>query len=396
MGNSLACFSPSTVSKSPPKELHPPWISPSAPHTRSRKSATSSSSPPAMKASNVFDESYIKQQAQIASMLYHHHLQNNGGDLLLQLDRSVSTKYPPPFSSSKKLPRRSRSVSSSTPLSSMHLPNLQDAARNDGKEKKKHFVLVHGGGFGAWCWYKIIALLKEANCEVDAIDLTGSGANFCDITSIKTIAQYAKPLIDFLANLADDKEVILVGHDVGGVCMSYAMEMNPSKVSRAVFVAATMLSNGHSALDVFSKQASLTEQNQRAQKFVYGNGKKQLPTAMEYDKSLLEDFLFNQTPSKDVALASVSMRAVPFAPVTEKLCLSAEKYGSIPRFYVKTDYDFAIPEPLQEAMIQSDPPKRVFQLKGADHSPFFSKPQALLRLLLETSNTPQVKQGKEA
>lgn len=68
-------------------------------------------------------------------------------------------------------------------------------------------MLVHGGGFGAWCWYKIIALLKEANCEVDAIDLTGSGANFCDITSIKTIAQYAKPLIDFLANLADDKEV---------------------------------------------------------------------------------------------------------------------------------------------------------------------------------------------
>lgn len=99
---------------------------------------------------------------------------------------------------------------------------------------------------------------------------------------------------------------------------------------------------------------------------------------------------------QDVALASVSMRAVPFAPVTEKLCLSAEKYGSIPRFYVKTDYDFAIPEPLQEAMIQSDPPKQVFQLKGADHSPFFSKPQALLRILLEISNTPQVKQGKEA
>lgn len=99
---------------------------------------------------------------------------------------------------------------------------------------------------------------------------------------------------------------------------------------------------------------------------------------------------------QDVALASVSMRAVPFAPVTEKLCLSAEKYGSIPRFYVKTDYDFAIPEPLQETMIKSDPPKQVFQLKGADHSPFFSKPQALLRLLLEISNTPHVKQGKEA
>lgn len=65
----------------------------------------------------------------------------------------------------------------------------------------------------------------------------------------------------FLNDYDDDRcfemQVILVGHDVGGVCISYAMEMNPSKVSRAVFVAATMLSNGHSALDVFSKQVGI-------------------------------------------------------------------------------------------------------------------------------------------
>lgn len=91
-----------------------------------------------------------------------------------------------------------------------------------------------------------------------------------------------------------------------------------------------------------------------------------------------------------MALASVSMRGVPFAPATEKISLSEENYGSIPRFYIKTDEDFAIPEPLQEAMIDSDPPKQVFHLKGADHSPFFSKPQALLRLLLEISNISEV------
>lgn len=91
-----------------------------------------------------------------------------------------------------------------------------------------------------------------------------------------------------------------------------------------------------------------------------------------------------------MALASVSMRGVPFAPVTEKISLSEENYGSIPRFYIKTDEDFAIPEPLQEVMIESDPPKQVFHLKGADHSPFFSKPQALLRLLLEISNISEV------
>ncbi|XP_011101765.1 putative methylesterase 11, chloroplastic [Sesamum indicum] len=388
MGNSLACFSPTPTAKpsssSSPKDLLPPWLSPLATSRKSRRQASSKS-----KTEVVFDDSYIKQQAQIATMLYHHHLQNNGGDLLLHLERSISTKSPPSSSKKQKsLIRRSRSLSSSSPLStSLQLLN-QDAAESGGVAESKHFVLVHGGGFGAWCWYKIIALLKEGQCEVDAIDLTGSGANFCDINSITTLPQYAKPLTDFLANLADNKQVILVGHDLGGACVSYAMELYPTKVSKAIFVAATMMNNGQSALDVFSQQSCLSDINRRAQKFLYANGKNRQPTAIQFDESLLEDFLFNRTPSKDIALASVSMRAVPFAPVTEKLSLSASNYGSISRFYIKTDDDLAIPQPLQEAMIQSSFPKQVFELKGSDHSPFFSRPQALHRLLVEISNLP--------
>lgn len=49
-------------------------------------------------------------------------------------------------------------------------------------------------------------------------------------------------------------QVILVGHDLGGACVSYAMEMHPTKISKAVFVAATMLTNNQSALDIFSQQ----------------------------------------------------------------------------------------------------------------------------------------------
>lgn len=120
MGNKLACFSPSTIAKSSPKELLPPWLSPSAPFRKSRKPASSS---PSNKTLDVIDDSYIKQQAQIASMLYHHHLQNNGGgDLLLHLERSVSTKNPPSSSKNpKKFSKRSLSVSSSRPLSSLQL-----------------------------------------------------------------------------------------------------------------------------------------------------------------------------------------------------------------------------------------------------------------------------------
>jgi hypothetical protein len=87
-------------------------------------------------------------------------------------------------------------------------------------------------------------------------------------------------------------------------------------------------------------------------------------------------------------LASVSMRSMPFAPVLERLSLTDMKYGSVRRFYIETPEDNATPITLQESMINTSPPERVFRVKGADHSPFFSKPQALHKLLVEISKIP--------
>lgn len=49
-------------------------------------------------------------------------------------------------------------------------------------------------------------------------------------------------------------QVILVGHDFGGACISYVMELFPLKVSKAIFIAAAMLNSGQSALSTFSQQ----------------------------------------------------------------------------------------------------------------------------------------------
>lgn len=51
-------------------------------------------------------------------------------------------------------------------------------------------------------------------------------------------------------------QVILVGHDFGGTCISYAMEAFPSKIAKAVFVSAAMLMSGQSTLDMFTMQVA--------------------------------------------------------------------------------------------------------------------------------------------
>ncbi|KAB1211534.1 putative methylesterase 11, chloroplastic [Morella rubra] len=389
MGNLCACLAPKPVNeKKTTKRLgNPPAVSSNSSNrwTRLRSSRK-----------EKFDDALIQEQALAAATII---LQQHNGSL--PFDRSASLRYPNSGSKKSQLPRSSssrarlyyfgsysKSRKASCSLSCrLEIVYWRHDIKLDDLETNR-FVLVHGGGFGAWCWYKTIALLEEGGFKVSAIDLTGSGIHVYDSNSITSLSQYVKPLTDFLENLANGEKVILVGHDFGGACISYAMESFPSKISKAVFVAAAMLTNGQSTLDMFSNQAGSNDLMRQAQIFLYANGNNQPPTAVDLDKSLLRDLLFNQSPAKDVALASVSLRPMPFAPILEKLSLTDMKYGCVRRFYIETPEDNAIPIALQESMIDSSPPERVFRLKGADHSPFFSKPQALHKLLVEISKIP--------
>jgi len=74
------------------------------------------------------------------------------------------------------------------------------------------------------------------------------------------------------------------------------------------------------------------------------------------------------------------MRPIPFAPVIEKLSLSAVNYGSVRRFFIGTHKDCAIPVALQENMINTSPPEQVFWLKGSDYAPFFPSESQTMKL----------------
>ena len=73
--------------------------------------------------------------------------------------------------------------------------------------KTKKIVLIHGEGFGAWCWYKTIALLEETGLNPVALDLTGSGIDLTDTKDVTSLADYSKPLVDYLENLQGDEQV---------------------------------------------------------------------------------------------------------------------------------------------------------------------------------------------
>ncbi|PON81435.1 Methyl esterase [Trema orientale] len=255
--------------------------------------------------------------------------------------------------------------------------------------KTKKFVLIHGEGFGAWCWYKTISLLEETGLVPTALDLVGSGIDLTDTNAVATLAEYSKTLINYLQNLPEDEKVILVGHSSGGACVSYAMEHFPQKISKAIFLCATMVSDGQRPFDVFAEELGSAEQFMQESKFlIHGNGKDQPPTGFMFEKEQMKGLYFNQSPTKDIALAMVSMRSIPLGPIMEKLSLTPENYGTGRRFFIQTLDDHALSPDIQEKLVRENPPEGVFKIKGSDHCPFFSKPQSLHKILVEIAQIP--------
>lgn len=111
--------------------------------------------------------------------------------------------------------------------------------------QQKHFVLVHGAGHGAWCWYKLKPLLEANGHQVTSLDLAASGINMKPIQEVHTLCEYSQPLLELLASLPPDESVILVGHSLGGLNLALAMDKFPQKISVSVYLTAFMPDTVH-------------------------------------------------------------------------------------------------------------------------------------------------------
>ncbi|XP_020242220.1 methylesterase 17 isoform X2 [Asparagus officinalis] len=202
----------------------------------------------------------------------------------------------------------------------------------------RRFVLVHVG-HGAWCWFRLRLLLEADGREVTCLDLTSAGVHPSDADSVVSFEEYDKPLVDFMSSLPENEKVVLVGHSAGGLSLTHIMHEFPEKISVAIFIAATMLPSGF-----------LSEQDMK-------------------DYSTLASMLLRPWPAQ--VFSSVSFR-------------EEEDVNKIRRVYIKTARDNMVKPEQQDAMIQRWPPSEVFVM-DADHSPFFSAPEELCKLIFQAS-----------
>lgn len=250
------------------------------------------------------------------------------------------------------------------------------------KKVKKHFVLVHGITLGAWCWYKVTTQLEAAGHRVTAIDLAGSGVNTTSMDDLSNFADYVKPLTDVMAMLADDEKVVLVGHSLGGICISLAMEMFPEKIETAVFVTA-FLPNCSTAPSLTIQEYYLRNEAEPmdSEVKILKNGDIRVIIGPKHAAS----YLMNCTSVEDQTLSmALSRVGVMLLEDLSKLDpFSSQRFGSVTKFFVVCQDDKTLTEDFQRWMIENSCVNGVMEIERADHAPMLSQPNQLCKYLLQ-------------
>jgi pimeloyl-ACP methyl ester carboxylesterase len=116
-------------------------------------------------------------------------------------------------------------------------------------------VLVHGGSQGAWCWERLVPLL-QASAKVShaiALDLPGHGARAREQHKGITLADYADAVRQAIEAHAL-RDVVLVGHSLGGITVIAAAPLVARRLKRIVFLGGMAPEEGKSAADMLARQ----------------------------------------------------------------------------------------------------------------------------------------------
>ncbi|KAH6833713.1 hypothetical protein C2S53_009619 [Perilla frutescens var. hirtella] len=249
--------------------------------------------------------------------------------------------------------------------------------------EKKHFVLVHGFGHGAWCWYKLAAALKSEGSRATALDLAGCGVRPGPASSF---SDYVRPLLDFFSSLPGDERVVLVGHSFGGLAVSAAVENFPAKISLAVFLTAYMpnCTDPPSSLPEELFRRCSTESFMDTE-FTFDEGG--VPVSAVFGPEYMATKLYGNCSVEDLELAKMLVRRNWF--FTEEFSkndvLSEEKYGVVKRCFVICEDDEVVDEDFQRYIIEKSPPNEVISIPEAGHMVMLTKPHHLSSCLLQLS-----------
>jgi len=236
----------------------------------------------------------------------------------------------------------------------------------------KTYVLVHGAWSSAAGFQQVKDRLEKAGQKVILVSLPGHGDDQTPPNTL-TMDVYRDKTIEAI-NTVQGK-VVLVGHSMAGLVISAVAEKIPGRIDKLVYLAAFLPADGQSLLDL-----ATTDKDSYL-------GHALLPSEDKLTIGIKQDVIASafcqDAPDVVKNLVVSTFRAEPAIPLTNKVTLTSENFGKVPKYYIHTLQDHAVSPELQKRMVAAAPNVRKEYSINSSHTPFLSMPDQLVDLLLE-------------
>ena len=294
----------------------------------------------------------------------------------------------------------------------MSHPTLIDRTRDalglDGaRESTRSFLFVHGAWHTAMHWHRVTDRLAAMGHRTAAIDLPGSGLDAGhpgaflrrDVAALATEASpvggvrlddYVDAVTAQLTEMARYGTVTLAGHSFGGLTITRVAEAVPHLVRRLVYVTAYVPVNQKSGAEISmlpEGQTSLSGAVLVGDPTKTGamriNPRDPDPGYVEKARSAFYNDLSTEEFRRYAACLNPDL---PLAVCMDDARGTPQRWGTVPRAFVRTTQDNTIPLALQDRMIaeaDAATPGNRFAVHtlASGHTPFASMPDELATVL---------------
>ena len=275
------------------------------------------------------------------------------------------------------------------------------------------FLLIHGSWHGAWCFGLVANALIDNGFDVIAQDLPGFGLNAqfpssylagnLNPNQVSPLAQIT--LDDWVqspeqAILALQQEgrgpLIVVAHSAAGIILNELGErLGGDVIDHLVYLTAYMTPAGETGNDVTTlavQFGSLIGPLLVGDPTVTGVTRINPNSTDPAYQAQAKNCFYNDAPAQIVPaifnLLTPDQSVLPFAVATS---ITRQRWGKIPRTFIRCALDHAIPIGAQDALIQAadaftpSNPTRTATLQSS-HSSFFSMPAQLASALIQVAH----------
>lgn len=231
------------------------------------------------------------------------------------------------------------------------------------------FVLVHGGGQGGWVWRWTARLLQAEGHEVFTPTLTGFGArhhlNGPDV-GFQTFLDDVGNLILF----EDLKDVVLVGHSMGGAIIPRVAEALPDRIRRVVWLTAVVTSDGETLISSIPQSPWIARAVELAGDRI----------ARTDPEKLLDANIADGTEEHRAIMRARERSGYPAHALREPGRLTAFLRLGLPTGYVLTTEDRVVEPHVQEGFARKLPDCRRAEI-AAGHQCMLTQPRATADIL---------------